>query len=64
MSRNFNFKWKVIENYVAAFSALAFLWFFVNGIVNKDGTYLIISLVMIAVAPLLIAFVDRKSSGL
>jgi hypothetical protein len=59
---NFSFKWKVVENYVAAAVGLAFLWLFVTGLMNSDYTRIFLSLAIIAVAPFLVAYVDKKSA--
>lgn len=60
----FNFKWKVVENYAAAAVGLIFLWLFVNGIVNSDQFSFLISILIIAIAPFLIAYLDKKSVDL
>lgn len=59
----FNFKWKLVENYTAAFLGLIFLWIFVNGLINNDFTQLGIALLIIFVAPFLVTFLDKKSSS-
>lgn len=59
----FNFKWKVLENYAAAIVGVIFLWLFVDGIVNSNQMNLIVSLIIIAVAPFLVTYLDKKSSG-
>lgn len=59
---NFSFRWKVVENYAAAGAGLLFMWLFVSGIVNSDMGMVALSLVIIAVAPFLVAYVDKKSA--
>ena len=61
-SKNFSFKWKLVENYAGAAVGALFMWFFVNGIVNKDDTSMLAAIVILVVAPFLISFVDRKST--
>ena len=60
--KKFSFKWKLVENYAAAAVGGIFLWFFVDGIVNTDSTSLAIAILILAVAPFLITFLDKKSS--
>lgn len=62
-NRNFNFKWKLIENYVAVVVGGIFLWLFVNGMIKSDDTSIVASIIILAIAPFLITFVDKKSSG-
>ena len=64
MARNkkFNFKWKLVENYAAAVVGGVFLWFFIDGVVNMENTSFAIALLMLAIAPFLITYLDRKSS--
>lgn len=63
MRKNFDFKWKLVENYSMAAIGGVFLWFFVNGIVNSSMTDLAVSIAILSVAPFLITYVDKKSSG-
>jgi len=58
----FNFKWKVAENYSAAIVGAIFLWFFIDGIVNGVSSSLTIAVIILILAPLLVTFVDKKSS--
>lgn len=58
----FNFKWKLVENYGAAAFALVFLWFFFDAFVNKSAGSAVVVVIMAAVGPFLITFLDRKSS--
>ncbi len=61
-NKSFNFRWKLVENYTAAAIGGIFLWFFIQGTVNLDNTSLMIAILMLAVAPFLITYIDRKSS--
>ena len=61
--QNFSFKWKIVENYVAAGAGLVFLWLFVQGMIENDTTKLYASLVILLIAPFLVTYVDKKSSG-
>ena len=60
---NFNLKWKIVENYVAAGAGLVFLWLFVSGMIENDMNKLYMSLGLLAIAPFLVTYIDKKSSG-
>jgi len=62
-NKNFSFKWKIIENYIAAGTGLIFLWLFVEGMINEDMVKIYASLIILLVAPFLVTFVDKKSSA-
>lgn len=62
-SVGFSFKWKLVENYVAAAFGGVFLWLFVTGIVDSNPLNFWASIVLLAVAPFLVTFIDKKSSG-
>jgi hypothetical protein len=57
----FNFKWKLVENYAAAFAGLIFIWLFVDGVVNNNVTNLTVAIIILAIAPFLVTFLDKKS---
>ena len=59
----FDFKWKLAENYAAAIVGALFIWLVVEGIVKADNLKLIIAVLIIAIAPFLVTFLDRKSSA-
>jgi hypothetical protein len=61
--KNFDFRWKLVENYGAAAFCLIFLWMFVKGMVENDQTILVSSLLLLCIGPFLITFLDKKSSG-
>ncbi len=63
MRKNFDFKWKLVENYSMAAIGGVFLWFFVNGIIGSDNVSIGIAIAILLVAPFLITYVDKKSSG-
>jgi hypothetical protein len=62
MHKAFDFRWKLVENYVAALVGALFIWLFVEGLVRNDTTKLGIALLTVAVAPFLVTFLDKKSS--
>lgn len=63
MNKTFDFKWKLVENYSAATVGAIFIWLMIEGITRNDMTKLASAIVIIAVAPFLVTFVDRKSSA-
>lgn len=63
MTKNFVFKWKLVENYAAVGFGLVFLWLFVTGIVESNSSKFWASIFVILIAPFLITFIDKKSSG-
>lgn len=58
----FDFKWKLVENYTAAIVGALFIWLLVEGIVRSDNIKLTIAVMIIAVAPFLVTFLDKRSS--
>lgn len=64
MQRAFDFKWKLVENYAAAITGAVFIWLLVDGLTKGDSLKLAIAIAIVAVAPFLVTFVDRKSSAL
>lgn len=60
----FDFKWKLAENYGAAAVGALFIWLFVEGIVRGDSGKIAIAIVIVAVAPFLVTFLDKKSSSM
>lgn len=59
----FDFKWKLAENYAAAAVGALFIWLVVEGIVKGDSIKLAIALSIVAIAPFLVTFLDKKSSS-
>lgn len=59
----FDFKWKLVENYAAAAVGALFIWLFVEAITQGDSAKLAASILIIAIAPFLVTFIDRKSSS-
>ena len=64
MQRAFDFKWKLVENYAAAITGAVFIWLLVDGLTKGDSAKLVIAIAIVAVAPFLVTFVDKKSSTL
>lgn len=62
-NKKFNFKWKLVENYTAAFLGLIFLWIFVSGMINNDINQIMIAIIILVIAPFLVTFLDKKSSN-
>jgi hypothetical protein len=60
----FDFKWKLVENYAAATVGALFIWLLVEGIVKGDSVKLAIAIMIVAIAPFLVTFLDKKSSRL
>jgi len=58
----FDFKWKLAENYAAAIVGALFIWLFVEGIVKADNIKLVVAISIVAIAPFLVTFLDKKSS--
>lgn len=63
MQKNFNFKWKLVENYAAAIVGALFIWLFVEGITEGQNLKLAIAILILAVAPFLVTFLDKRSSS-
>ncbi len=59
----FDFKWKLAENYATPIVGALFIWLLVDGIVKEDNFKFSIAIFIVAVAPFLITFLDRKSSS-
>lgn len=59
----FDFKWKLVENYAAAAVGALFIWLFVEGIVKGDNVKLATAIMIVAIAPFLVTFLDKKSSS-
>lgn len=62
-NKKFSFKWKLVENYAAAFVGLLFLWIFVSGLINNDTNQIMIAIIILIIAPFLVTFLDKKSSA-
>lgn len=60
----FDFKWKLVENYAAATVGALFIWLFVEGIVKGDNIKIAVAIGIVAIAPFLVTFLDKKSSSL
>jgi hypothetical protein len=60
--KKFNFGWKLTENYSAAAVGVLFIWLFVTGIIDGDVQKIFGSIAILAVAPFLVTFLDKKSS--
>ena len=58
----FDFEWKLAENYAAAVVGALLIWLFVEGIVKADNVKLAIAILIVAIAPFLVTFLDKKSS--
>lgn len=62
MTKGFDFRWKLVENYSAAIVGAVFIWLLVEGITKNDSTKLAVAIAIIAVAPFLVTFIDKKSA--
>ena len=60
-NKNFNFKWKLIENYFNAFILFVFTLFFVYAFVYNSMLHLVIALVWGIICPFVATFIDKKS---
>lgn len=60
--KGFNFRWKLAENYAAATVGAIFIWLFVEGIVNGDNIKLAVAILIVAIAPFLVTYLDKRSS--
>ena len=58
---DFNFKWKLIENYFNAFLVFLFTLLFVYYLIYHDTSYIIIILIGVLVGPVLATLLDKKS---
>lgn len=63
MGKGFDFKWKLVENYCAAIVGAVFIWLLVEGVTRNDSAKLAIAIAIIAVAPFLVTFIDKKSAA-
>jgi hypothetical protein len=63
IERAFDFKWKLVENYAAAIVGALFIWLFIEGIVKGQNFELAIAILILAVAPFLVTFLDKRSSS-
>ncbi|MFH1229818.1 MAG: hypothetical protein V1678_05360 [Candidatus Aenigmatarchaeota archaeon] len=59
--KNFNFKWKLIENYFNALMVITFAVLIVYGIVDDNVYYLVAAAVGAVAGPFIATFIDKKS---
>lgn len=58
-NKGFNFRWKLVENYAAATVGALFIWLFVERIVKGDNIKLAIALLIAAIEPFLVTYLDE-----
>lgn len=61
--KDFNFKWKLIENYFNALMVIVFVSLILLAILSGDITYIILLVIGVIVGPFMATFIDRKSQA-
>lgn len=58
---NFNFKWKLTENYFNVFIVLVGSFLIFYALINNNKQYIVLAVIWGLVSPFLATFIDKKS---
>jgi hypothetical protein len=59
---DFDFKWKLIENYFNALMVIVFSILIAYGVVYNDSTYLLLAVIGSVLGPFIATFIDKRST--